>query len=246
MARQPEKEREPERTRDPERTRSRILAAALREFAAKGFAGARVDAIARRARVNKRMLYHYFGDKRGLFKASVAQKLAGKRQLFSRAPEELSECLVYYHDVTGRDSEWTRMLLWEALAHGDRALAAEEERREVMKQGCARVRRSQENGLVSKDLDPEYTLLALVALSMFPWAFPQMARLITADAPGEAAFRARYGRVLHAIGSRLAPAPSESLPSRTELAGYADRYADKPGRCPGDAAGVPVVRRSKR
>jgi hypothetical protein len=44
--------------RNPARTRERILAAALAEFAAKGFAGARVDLIARRARANKRMLYH--------------------------------------------------------------------------------------------------------------------------------------------------------------------------------------------
>ena len=56
-------------TRDPDRTRSRILAAALAEFSSKGFAGARVDAIARRAKGNKRMLYHYFGDKEGLFRA---------------------------------------------------------------------------------------------------------------------------------------------------------------------------------
>ena len=44
--------------RNPERTRVRILSAALREFAANGFAGARVDAIARRAAINKRKLYH--------------------------------------------------------------------------------------------------------------------------------------------------------------------------------------------
>src|SRR5450432_2914601 len=48
-------------TRNPGRTRERILSAALKEFAAKGFAGARVDTIARRAAINKRMLYHYFG-----------------------------------------------------------------------------------------------------------------------------------------------------------------------------------------
>ena len=53
-------------TRDPDRTRGRILAAAIAEFAANGLAGARVDAIARRAGSNKRMLYHYFGDKEGL------------------------------------------------------------------------------------------------------------------------------------------------------------------------------------
>ena len=49
-------------TRDPERTRAAILRAATAEITAKGLTGARVDAIAVRAGVNKRMLYHYFGD----------------------------------------------------------------------------------------------------------------------------------------------------------------------------------------
>jgi AcrR family transcriptional regulator len=56
-------------TRDPERTRAAILAAATEEFTANGLSGARVDAIASRARVNKRMIYHYFGDKEGLYLA---------------------------------------------------------------------------------------------------------------------------------------------------------------------------------
>lgn len=55
--------------RDPGATRARILAAAWHEFAQKGFAGARVDAIADRSGANKRMIYHYFGDKEGLFVA---------------------------------------------------------------------------------------------------------------------------------------------------------------------------------
>ena len=64
-------------TRDPDRTRRRILAAALAEFADKGFAGARVDAIARRARGNKRMLYHYFGNKEALFQKALDRYAAG-------------------------------------------------------------------------------------------------------------------------------------------------------------------------
>ena len=55
--------------RDPDATRARILAAAWHEFAQKGFAGARVDAIATRSGANKRMIYHYYGDKEGLFVA---------------------------------------------------------------------------------------------------------------------------------------------------------------------------------
>lgn len=57
------------RTRDPGRTRAAILESATQEFATHGLGGARVDAIAARAGVNKRMLYHYFGDKDGLFVA---------------------------------------------------------------------------------------------------------------------------------------------------------------------------------
>jgi AcrR family transcriptional regulator len=56
-------------TRDPARTRAAILSAATQEFTAKGLTGARVDAIAKRARVNKRMIYHYFGGKDGLYLA---------------------------------------------------------------------------------------------------------------------------------------------------------------------------------
>ena len=57
------------RTRDAEATRARILAAAKAEFAASGLGGARVDEIAERADANKRMIYHYFGSKEGLFQA---------------------------------------------------------------------------------------------------------------------------------------------------------------------------------
>lgn len=55
--------------RDPERTRAVILAAATVEITEKGLGGARVDEIAERAGVNKRMIYHYFGDKDGLYLA---------------------------------------------------------------------------------------------------------------------------------------------------------------------------------
>lgn len=55
--------------RDPERTSAAILAAAIREFMEKGYSGARINEIAKRAGVNKRMLYHYFGHKEALYLA---------------------------------------------------------------------------------------------------------------------------------------------------------------------------------
>ncbi|HLX75931.1 MAG TPA: helix-turn-helix domain-containing protein, partial [Terriglobales bacterium] len=53
----------------PEQTRAAILKAAMAEFAQEGVAGARTDAIARAARVNKALLYYYFKDKEALYGA---------------------------------------------------------------------------------------------------------------------------------------------------------------------------------
>ena len=48
-------------------SRTRILAAAAREFAARGYAGANVDRIARTARLNKAMIYYHFASKAALY-----------------------------------------------------------------------------------------------------------------------------------------------------------------------------------
>jgi len=65
----PVRKRASTQQRNPERTRAAILEAARREVAAKGLAGARIDVVARRAGTNKRMIYHYFGDKDALYLA---------------------------------------------------------------------------------------------------------------------------------------------------------------------------------
>jgi len=53
--------------RDAERTKRLLLEAAAKEFAQHGIAGARVDRIAASAKVNKAMIYSYFGNKDQLF-----------------------------------------------------------------------------------------------------------------------------------------------------------------------------------
>ena len=65
------------RPRNPGDTKRRILAAAKAEFAKKGLGGARVDDIAARAKANKRMMYHYFGNKDDLF-AQVVEDTYGE------------------------------------------------------------------------------------------------------------------------------------------------------------------------
>ena len=61
----------------PEESRAAILQAAIREFSREGVAGARTDAIARAARVNKALLYYYFKDKEALYGAVLDEVFGG-------------------------------------------------------------------------------------------------------------------------------------------------------------------------
>src|SRR5438128_6417175 len=98
--------------RDPAGTQQRILTAALNEFAKKGFAGARVDEIARRARVNKRMLYHYFGNKEDLYRETFRWKMAGKVQVMRQNPQDLTDLMTHSYEQESSDVNWTRLLSW--------------------------------------------------------------------------------------------------------------------------------------
>jgi TetR/AcrR family transcriptional regulator len=89
--------------RDPDRTREAILVAAQDEFAAKGLAGGRVNVIARKSGANKRMIYHYFGSKDGLYLAALERVYEGLRgeervmQLDHLAPEVAIRRLVEFN-----------------------------------------------------------------------------------------------------------------------------------------------------
>lgn len=92
----------PKKTRDSDATQKRILQAAKREFANVGLGGARVDAIAERAKSNKRMIYHYFNSKEELFqrvleKAYIDIRSAEQKlDLDSLEPREALETLVKF------------------------------------------------------------------------------------------------------------------------------------------------------
>ncbi len=66
--------------RQPEESRAAILKAAIHEFSQEGIAGARTDAIARSAKVNKALLYYYFKDKDALYGAVLDHVFSGLRK----------------------------------------------------------------------------------------------------------------------------------------------------------------------
>jgi AcrR family transcriptional regulator len=90
----------PSRRRNPTESKRRILDAAERAFALRGYEGARLRDIAQEAGVHHALLHHYYGDKRGLFREVVQRALAnvsltGFAQLSaSDGLEELTRALV--------------------------------------------------------------------------------------------------------------------------------------------------------
>src|SRR5216117_2036937 len=126
-------------SRNPDRSKERILIAALKEFSARGFAGARVDVIARRAAINKRMLYHYFGDKEGLFREVLRRKIAERQAWNAATPEQPAEYLPLLFDLACKDADWIRLLEWEALRGGEKPVIDEAERRAAAARGVERI-----------------------------------------------------------------------------------------------------------
>lgn len=192
-------------TRDPDRTRARILAAALAEFSAKGFAGARVDAIARRAKGNKRMLYHYFGNKVDLFSAVLRHKMAERRAWAANLSNDPSERLPFWFETACGDAAWVRLLEWEALQDGGGAVIDEPERRAATAGWLRRLRQRQRRGQLSSAFDAAHLGLAMHSLTLFPTAFPQLVRLLTGKSIHDPRFQKGYRKFLEQFAAAFKP-----------------------------------------
>lgn len=96
------------RRRDAAATRERLFAAAAAEFAARGFAGAKVDRIAHAARVNKAMLYYHFKSKAGVYAEILHDMFQGVAARLERtasssaSPEDRIRAMV---DAIAREAE---------------------------------------------------------------------------------------------------------------------------------------------
>jgi len=164
-------------TRDPERTRARILRAAKAAFAKRGLGGARVDEIATRAKVNKRMIYHYFGSKDRLFLAVLEGAYADIREaeraldLDHLDPLEAIKTLVAFTwDFYLRHPEFLRLINSENL-HAGRHLAQSETIRDLHSPFVRMVAdillRGERTGVFRKDVDPVQLYITIAALGYY-------------------------------------------------------------------------------
>ncbi len=113
------------KTRNATRTRQKLLTAATRLFAQKGFDGTSVDEIVSAARVNKRMVYHYFGSKVAIYREVLKVVFSRLAQIElavldpQHEPEVVIESLVRANfKFLSENDEFVQLLLWENLSHG--------------------------------------------------------------------------------------------------------------------------------
>ncbi|UDY35667.1 TetR/AcrR family transcriptional regulator [Dermatobacter hominis] len=199
------------RERNPERSRERILDAALSEFSEHGYAGARVDAIARRAGLNKQLISHHFGGKLGLYRSVMAERrMRGGGELVGSA-EDVPHALAAFFDRAGADPEWIRVLLWETLERPDEDDGTgpdRDRRRQRYGERIDWVRHEQEAGRLPADLDPTLLLMSLLGAALYPVLLPEVCEIATGLRPEDEAFASRYRDHLRSLAGHLAAAPA--------------------------------------
>ena len=186
---------------DAERTRSALLDAALEEFAAHGFAGARVRDIAERAGVSKDLVNYHFDSKEGLYLAVQGAWLQ-REASFADPSLPLTELVARYLDDALRDPRPMRLLAWRGLSEPQ---AAEAPRASTEPEDLSGMRRRQDGGEVAPGLDPASLRLVLLGAVAAPIVFPDMARRLIGTGIDDPEFRARYERGLRDLVRQLAP-----------------------------------------
>jgi AcrR family transcriptional regulator len=190
--------------------RERLLEVATQEFAEKGLAGARVDAIAQAARSNKQLVYYYFGNKAGLHDAVVGRiGPIVHDELYPPAPpgESLAARVRRRarHHWGAAATRWTRLLAWEALERGDLDIPREDERYADWRHRMREITDAQERGEVDPRFDAEMLALALLSIELMPRTLTQITKLVTGLRVTDEEFARRQEQLLADLVEHLRP-----------------------------------------
>jgi len=163
--------------RNADRTRDKILRAAIGEFAAHGYSGARIERIRQRAQANTRMIYHYFGDKRRLYVAVLEHVIGELRHEELRLAvdhvdpfEGLIQLFEFIHGHFGAHPELLQLLSGENLLRA-RFLRSSSKTPTITSPLLPLIerllRRGERQGELRAGIDPLHLYVVMVALCYF-------------------------------------------------------------------------------
>ena len=199
----------------PEQSRAAILQAAVHEFAQHGIAGARTDAIARAAKVNKALLYYYFKDKDALYGAVLDQAFGGLiayvGEVFSRDLPHREKILAYagaHFDYVASHPLYPRIVQGEMMGVG-RGKANHLERivKKYFRPLFGRVAEVLKTGQATgefRPVDPLHFVPSMIAVIVFYFTAAPVMRLMTGKDPmSPERVAARRAAVLDLISTAL-------------------------------------------
>jgi AcrR family transcriptional regulator len=165
------------RVNDAEASRADILATATKEFSEKGLSGARVDSIAARTKINKRMIYYYFGSKEGLYKAVLERSYGHIRMSESAVdvdalqPEEALRQLVRHtFDYHNMHPDFVRLVMNENIhqaSHIGELASIRTRNRAVIKTLRTLLDRGIAAGAFRSDIEPVQLHMSISALCFY-------------------------------------------------------------------------------
>jgi AcrR family transcriptional regulator len=166
-----------QRPRNPALTARDILVAAREEFCEHGFEGARVDRIAARAAANKRLLYHYFGNKEALYSAVLLDAYREIRRgeselhLQELSPVEAMRKLVGFTFDHFRENPWfIRLLATENILRAEFVKMLPEIpelHSPIVEQIRTVLAAGQQQGLFRAGIDPIHLYISIAGISYF-------------------------------------------------------------------------------
>jgi TetR/AcrR family transcriptional regulator len=198
----------------PEESRAAILNAAVREFAQEGVAGARTDAIARSAGVNKALLYYYFKDKEAIYRAVLDQVFGGVRAAIHNAlsqelppREKLASYVCAHFDYIASNPMYPRIVQAEFLRAGRDPSRLQRIAKEYFRPVFLEISALLEAGAKSGDfrqVDPLHFIPSMISVIVFYFNTAPIMKLMTGSDPmSPARLAERRAAVLDFISAAL-------------------------------------------
>jgi TetR/AcrR family transcriptional regulator len=164
----------PKSGKPPESSRARVLDGAADEFAAAGFAGARIERIARRTRLNVRMIYYHFGSKRGLYRGVLEMIYEQMSAILDALPPSAEnralEALSRYFDLLAEQPRFADVLVREMLDGARHLKTLSRERPELFRNIHYHARQIIEAGVAAGELgdyDPAMAVMSVTSIICF-------------------------------------------------------------------------------
>lgn len=199
--------------RNADETRARILEKATGLFAESGFAGTSISEIIKASKVNQRMVYHYFGDKEGLYRAVFVEQWSLLKVWFDQAlqsrlntqnPKPLTskelivQAVEIFFDFIATNQDFVRLMMWEGLEGGQVSRSIwKDVRGPLFAQIEFLAKEAQREGLLDPTIDTAHLIISFLGSITFYFAYaPTLYDMIKKDPLSEKGLKERKEQVL--------------------------------------------------